>query len=63
MTGSGSLDDSPSISSGNASNIDEDSESEYSNSDKNNEEEYDDQPRQLSRTQAPKKGLRTRGGR
>ena len=63
MTGSASLDDSPSISPGNASNIEEDTESEYSNSDKNDEEEYDDQPRQLSRAEAPKKGLRTRGGR
>ena len=53
MTGSASLDDSPNISSDNASNNEE--ESEYSNSDKTDDEEYDDQPRQLSWAQAPKK--------
>lgn len=63
MTGSASLDDSSDISSNNFSNIEGESESDYSDSYTNDEEEYHDQPRQLQRAQAPKKGLRTRGGR
>ena len=63
MTGSVSLGDSSDISLDNASNIKEESESEYSVSNTTDEEEYDDQPRQLPRAQAPKKGLQTRGGR
>ena len=63
MTGSASLDDSSDISSDNASNLEEESESEYNDSDTTDEEKYDDQPRQLPRAQAPKRGLQTRGGR
>ena len=59
MTGSTSLDNFSDISSDNASNLEEESESEYSDSDTTDAEEYDDQPRQLPRAQAPKRRLQT----
>ena len=62
MTGSASLDDSSDISPDNAFNIEEESEPEYSDSDTTDEEDYDEQPRQLPQSQAPKRGLQTRGG-